>query len=156
MPVFKETRALLLPALLAVAGAGFADTSEDCITDYETLKAQFESASLNGTYECIRFANSLNLFANGSVPDGCEGEDNGEGIDEWELVAKSVVGNPGSCSMKILGSPGQGFGGVDCKAPLREHSLAPNEAAQWQNYLYDECRALGTIRGSGTEDDAGS
>lgn len=156
MSVLKEIRALLLPALLAVAGTGFADTSEDCIADYETLKAQFESASLNGTYECIRIANSLNLFASGSVPDGCEGEDNGEGIAEWELVAKSVAGNPGSCSMKILGSPGQGYGEVDCKAPLTEHSLAPNEAAHWQNYLNAECRALGKIRGSGTEDDTDS
>ena len=116
----------------------FADTADDCIADYEAVKAQFEAVSTDGIYECVRLATALNLFATGSPPDGCEGE------DEWHLEAKSVVGNPGQCQTRLMGSAEPG-----CDAERVTRELPPNEAAQWQNYLFAECRELGVIRGLG-------
>ena len=139
MSLSLRAKFILIPVLSLVGGVALADTADDCIADYEALKAQFETASIDAEYECIRIGTALNLFATGTPPLECEGE------DEWHLVAKSVVGNPGRCKLRILGHKGEG-----CEAAFIEHELVPREAAQWQNYINAECRALGTIRGIGS------
>lgn len=119
-----------------------ADTAEDCISDYKAMSDQFQAESVDALYECIRLATALNLFGTATAPLDCEGE------EEWHLEAKSVVGNPGQCRLRILGAEG-------CEADLIERSLPPAEAAAWQKFLLEECKALGTIRGSGSVSDEG-
>lgn len=132
----------LLCCLVFGSSSVSADTADDCINDYEVMKSQFQAGSADALYECIRVATALNFFGTADTPSGCAGE------DEWHLEAKSVVGNPGHCQMRILGSE-------ECEAELIERSLPPPEAAAWQKFLLEECKALGTIRGSGSVSDEG-
>ena len=140
MNIISRTLVLSSMTLLAMPAAVRADTADDCIADYQVAKTQFETYSADGIYECIRLAKALNLIATGSAPEGCEGE------DEWHLEAKSVAGNPGSCTTRLMGSDQEG-----CEVDRITRELAPNEAAQWQNYVMNECRTLGEIRGLGPE-----
>jgi hypothetical protein len=140
MKVKRLVSSSFLSFLFLACATVEADTADVCIDQYESMKAQFETASTAGLYECIRVATALNLFATGVPPAECDGE------DEWHLVAKSVVGNPGACIVRIMGTEGLG-----CSAEMIEHELTPPEAAGWQKHLLKECKALGTIRGSGKQ-----
>ena len=119
----------ILPAIALAAGTAFADAADDCIADYESMKTQFENASIDADYVCIRTGNSLALFGTGTSPLECIGE------GEWHLEAKAHGGNNGRCSIRILGSAG-----AECEADLIERDLSPSEAAKWRNRVASECR----------------
>jgi len=118
----------ILPVLALITGTAFADATDDCIADFEAMKIQFESASSEAEFECVRVKNAVSLFATGPSPQGCPGE------GEWHFEVRSHGVQNATCSVMIRGSEGEG-----CEAPKSERTLSPPEAAKWRNFVNKEC-----------------
>jgi len=123
---------------LLVCASAFAQTADDCIGQYETLKAQFEQASAaNGLAEppvpyCVESGNLVSLDAEGPLPPiSCEGG----GWDHWHLEAKAVLGNEAICVLMLRGLDGR----EGCGTGEIRMALPANEAVRWRNYLREAC-----------------
>ena len=109
----------------------WAETAEDCIAEYENMKAQFELAAPGASLDCVKTGSLISLDTEGALPVGCSGS-----WDHWHLEAKAGVGKDNrSCSMMLRGLEGQ----EGCGTTEVSFELPANDAAAWRNYLRDEC-----------------
>ena len=109
-----------------------AQTAEDCIAGYESIKAQFEATAADAEVYCVKHGNLISLEREGAFPDFCRGKGS---WDHWHLEAKAVGANEGSCSLKLRGQEG-----VDgCETEELVIELPAKEAAAWRKFLREEC-----------------
>lgn len=127
----------LLAFVSAVLGLVFAtglqaQTADECITEYEDLKSQFEATAPDAEVTCIKKGYITSLEREGAFPADC----NGKGSwDHWHLEASAIGSKEGSCKMMLRGQ--EGFEG--CGTEETEVQLSAKEAATWRNYLRKEC-----------------
>ena len=108
-----------------------AQTANDCIAEYENLKAEFELADPGAEMNCVVKGNLVSLDTEGALPAGCTGN-----WDHWHLEARAGVGkDERSCVVMLRGLEGQ----EGCGTAAISYELAANEAAKWRNYLRKEC-----------------
>lgn len=121
-----------LAACLLLSASLYAQTAEECIAEYEGLKAQFQAVAPDAPLNCVKEGNVISLDAESALPAFlCEGLDE----DHWHLQARSIGANEGSCSMRLLGV--DDVEGCGTEEFLLE--LPAAEAAAWRKYLRDEC-----------------
>ena len=108
-----------------------AQTANDCIAEYEDLKAQFEAVAPDAQLNCVQKGNVISLDTEGPLPAGCTGS-----WDHWHLEARASGSQEGTCRMMLRGLENK----EGCGAEEIAMELPANEAAAWRNYLRKECK----------------
>jgi hypothetical protein len=110
-----------------------AQTADECIAEYEGLKAQFEATAADAEVNCVVRGNLISMDREGAFSPSCRNKGK---WDHWHLEAKATGAREGSCKMMLRGQDGVEGCGTEEFVIL----LAANEAAAWRKYLRDECR----------------
>jgi hypothetical protein len=130
-------RIFTLGACLVLSSPLMAQTADDCIAEFESLKAQFELVAPGGQLNCVQEKSIISIDTEGALPDGCD-----IGWDHWHLEAKASGNKEGRCSMMLRGQDiveGQPIQ-EGCGTSEFSIDLPANEAAKWRNYLRNACR----------------
>lgn len=117
-----------LIAGLIVSSPVFAATFEDCMDDYQEIKDLYAKSVSRSQLSCSETGDVIKLYATAAPPYMCIDE------DEWNLDARAVGGENGSCSIQLLGTRLPG-----CGADKVVHELQAKDAEKWMNFIRDEC-----------------
>jgi len=118
---------------LGFCASAYGQTADDCIAEYEALRGEFRAVAPASPADCVQDGPIISLDAEGPLPPiVCEG---GE-WDHWHLEAKAIIGQESACVLMLRGLKDR----TGCGTEEIRIELPANEAAQWRNYLRDECR----------------
>lgn len=130
--MIKPLICLAVGAALGATSAQ-AQTADDCIAQYEALRDEFRAAAPAAPADCVQDGPIISLDAEGPLPPTicADGE-----WDHWHLEAKAIIGQESACVLMLRGLKDR----AGCGTEEIRIELPANEAAQWRNYLRDECR----------------
>ena len=139
--MLKSIAGLIMGAFFCASA--FGQTADECIAQYEELRADFRAAAAaNGMASapepyCVEEGNLISLDAEGPMtPISCEGL----GEDHWHLKAKSILGKDSACVLRLYGLQGDQLQAhPGCGTPEMRIDLPANEGAEWRKYLRGEC-----------------